>query len=291
MAKRSLIPPSPPKEKEPDNVPELAFVKQIDSGTYGTVYQGKYKGEDCAIKILKPDSTIDKDIFQSEFVREVCMLTAISNPYCLKILAASPSEPWVIVTEFCHKGALHDVVHNKRESLTFKQKVDWALEIALGMQYLHSLSPPLVHRDLKLLNILITQSGHIKICDFGFARFQEATLKTFCGTAMHMAPEITAMQGYSLPADVYAFGILCHELASRETPFRGLTDRQILEAVLNNNLRPRSLIVGVDCPEGFDQLVSECWDTLPERRPNFNRVVERLQDISTALSLQKLALN
>jgi serine/threonine protein kinase len=93
-----------------------------------------------------------------------------------------------------------------------------ALDAARGMLYLHSFQPPLIHRDLKSHNILVTEDWSLKICDFGVARVraESRNMTGLQGTCAWMAPEVFQSGLYSELADVFSFGIIMYEIISRK---------------------------------------------------------------------------
>ena len=86
----------------------------------------------------------------------------------------------------------------------------YAAEVALAIQYLHELD--IIYRDLKPENILISQDGHIKLTDFGFAKRVEDLTYTLCGTPDYLAPEVVQQGGYNKSVDWYAWGVLIYEM-------------------------------------------------------------------------------
>ena len=91
----------------------------------------------------------------------------------------------------------------------------------------------IIYRDLKPENILITEAGHIKLTDFGFAkRIEGHSTWTICGTPEYMAPEIIRGKGYSHPADWWSFGVLLFEMAAGHPPFEGGTEMEIYQSVM-----------------------------------------------------------
>lgn len=98
--------------------------------------------------------------------------------------------------------------------------------IVRGMNYLHSFSVPILHRDLKSLNILLDQFLVPKIADFGWTRLLADKMTAKVGTFQWMAPEVIAGSNYTEKADVYSFGIILWEIASREPPYKSKFTRQ-----------------------------------------------------------------
>lgn len=97
-----------------------------------------------------------------------------------------------------------------------------ALEIAQAMQYLHEQKPKVIHRDLKPSNIFLDDALHVRVADFGHARFlddDEMALTGETGTYVYMAPEVIRCEPYDEKCDVYSFGIILNELLTGNYPY------------------------------------------------------------------------
>lgn len=115
------------------------------------------------------------------------------------------------------------------------------------MKYCHKKC--VVHRDIKLENVLISEDKVVKLIDFGFAVVvpPEHYLNVFCGTPSYMAPEIVNKKEYTAPVDVWAVAILTFRLLSGTFPFKGNTDKELYRRI--NSCRP-------DYPSNFsDELI------------------------------------
>ena len=141
------------------------------------------------------------------------------------------------------------------------------------MLYLHSCSPPILHRDLKSLNIFLDVNLRIKIGDFGWTKTLEEYMTNKIGTYQWMAPEVIGSKPYSEKADVFSYSIILWEIASREPPYRNINGTKVSEEVLNRELRPA---VSPKCPESFAKLMHRCWESDPSKRPNFREVIREL---------------
>lgn len=95
----------------------------------------------------------------------------------------------------------------------------YAAEMILGIQYMHSKG--IVFRDIKPENVLITEDGHIKLADFGFAKrlLNHSKTFTFCGTPEYMAPEILFKSGYDYSVDWWSLGVVIFEMLTGYSPF------------------------------------------------------------------------
>jgi serine/threonine protein kinase len=131
----------------------------IGEGAAAVVYKAQYQLTDVAVKKLKIASLIKDGKLSVEYQREIEALTHISHPNLLLFMGATVEQGRpIIVTEFCHGGTLFEVLHEKKKTIpkiTWKQRHKMCLDIAKGMHFMHSLKPPLMHRDLKSLNLLL----------------------------------------------------------------------------------------------------------------------------------------
>jgi len=146
---------------------------------------------------------------------------------------------------------------------------------ARGMCYLHSGSPPVLHRDLKSANILLDESYTAKLADFGLSRLKavRSGMTGNCGTVQWMAPEVLCSEDYAEPADVYSFGIILWEMLTQECPYEGMTPIQCALAVLNQNYRPE---IPAWCPQNFRALIKDCVERDPKARPTFPQILQAL---------------
>ena len=110
----------------------------------------------------------------------------------------------------------------KEINLTWDDKKRLALETCRALTYLHAFDPPILHRDLKSLNLLVDEFYRIKLADFGWTKILDNYMTGKIGTYQWMAPEVIQMFNYTEKADVYSFGIILWEISAREPPFRSI---------------------------------------------------------------------
>ena len=152
------------------------------------------------------------------------------------------------------------------------------LEVAQGVAYLHQ--SQVIHRDIKSANVLLDAHQHAKVTDFGIStRFAlDHTAET--GTYRYMAPEVIAHQQYDYRCDVYSYGMLLWEIAHQQVPFRSQNALQAAFAVAMEQKRPPlSLSVAL---AGFGPVITACWQSSAEQRPDMDRVVQQLQVLDEA---------
>jgi len=163
-----------------------------------------------------------------------------------------------IITQFCARGSLADLLLDDSIEMSFARKLKFALDAAKGMLYLHNSNPVILHRDLKSDNLLVAMDWTVKVGDFGLTRFlSEKNKMTQVGTPMWMAPEIITGKQYTEKADVYAFGIILWEILTRAEPYDDKEPMQIVIEVVRDDLRPT-------IPEGLKNsplvpLMKDCW--------------------------------
>eukprot|EP00249_Psilotum_nudum_P017527 c26373_g1_i2 orf=903-2117(+) len=253
-------------------------------GAFGKLYRGTYNGEDVAVKILeRPENNLERaQLMEQQFTQEVKMLATLKHQNVVRFIGACrKSFVWCIVTEYAKGGSVRMFLSRRQNrSVPLKLAVKQALDVALGMEYLHSLG--FIHRDLKSDNLLIATDKSIKIADFGVARIEVQTegMTPETGTYRWMAPEMIQHRSYNHKVDVYSFGIVLWELITGNLPFQNMTAVQAAFAVVNRGVRPT---IPADCPPALSYIMTRCWATNPDERPSFSEVVNLLEQAQTDL--------
>lgn len=270
------------------NSNSIKILKTIGFGGSSDVYLGDLRGTEVAVKKLRLLEA--KKDYIKEYKREVSSLVLLYHPY-LVLLMGAVAEPFnlSIVTEFCKGGNLFELLYKKPNiNLSWELKKKILLQIAIGMNYLHTNNPPVLHRDLKSLNILLTDkiekssdTTDIKISDFGLSRlYQKSCILTgHLGTCYWMAPEIIVNKRYSTKVDVYSYGIIIWEVCTRKTPYSCMSQQQVQFYVSVKKGRPNLKIIPSNTPPKIIQLMQMCWDHEPNNRPSFEYIVEFLRNM------------
>ncbi|RHY27659.1 hypothetical protein DYB37_005177 [Aphanomyces astaci] len=186
------------------NFKELKLQKIIGQGAFGEVIKGTYHGTPVVVKRMVRQK-IDPDNIRM-FADEIQLMMNLRHPNIVQVHIYIPI---CFVTEFLDRGDLYSVLKNPRIQLSWKQPLlSMAIDISRGMAYLHSMDPPIIHRDLKSMNILVSSSFGAKISDFGLSREKvlDDTMSV-TGTPLWLPPEMIRAERYSEKADVYSFGI------------------------------------------------------------------------------------
>ena len=258
---------------------ELEFDEEnseVGKGTFGDVLRGTWRGEDVAVKFLK-GSMIDSPESIKQFVDECNILKNLHHPNILLYMGACTVGPqYFVVTEYCDNGNLFEYLHMEKNTiLNYDDARRIALEIAYGMNYLHGFKPPILHRDLKSMNVLLDRNLTVKLADFGNTRSFQLQMTKQKGTFQWMAPEVIRGNTYSESSDVFSFGIIMNELVTRAPPYQGTDKKDVAKKVVNNpNYRPQYNAKIV--PKDWVDLMVKCWQHDEKKRPTFNEVIDLL---------------
>ncbi|XP_027366233.1 serine/threonine-protein kinase HT1-like isoform X2 [Abrus precatorius] len=211
-------------------------------GAHSRLYHGVYKDEAVAVKIIcEPDDDETGNMasrLEKQFVREVTLLSRLHHQNVVKFLAAcTMPQVYCVITEYLSEGSLRAFLHKLRPNAIPLQKlIPFALDIARGMEYIHSQG--VIHRDLKPENVLINEDFSLKIADFGIA-CEEASCDLLAddpGTFRWMAPEMIKRKAYGRKVDVYSFGLILCEMLTGKTPYEDMNPIQAAFAVVNKFL-------------------------------------------------------
>ncbi|CAL5189602.1 unnamed protein product [Lathyrus oleraceus] len=197
---------------------------QIGEGGFGTVYRGKLNdGTIVAVKRAK------KEALQShlyEFKNEIYTLSKIEHLNLVRLYGyLEHGDEKLIVVEYVANGNLREHLDGTRgDGLEIGERLDIAIDVAHAITYLHMYTDnPIIHRDIKASNILISENLRAKVADFGFARLSEDPGATHIstqvkGTAGYMDPEYLRTYQLTEKSDVYSFGVLLVEMMTGRHP-------------------------------------------------------------------------
>lgn len=192
--------------------------KKLGSGYYSTVYLVQHK-DSCVLAAMK--ITNIHGSFIKPTTREAAIHMSLNHPGIIKLYSSFEyANQWIFVMELASGGSLYDYITNNDIPENIVR--NWFTQIVSAVQYCHSKN--VVHRDLKLENILFTESNQIKICDFGLSTTVTDTddpLSTYCGSKTYAAPELFKGNPYSgRPVDIWALGIILYTLLFGRFPWR-----------------------------------------------------------------------
>lgn len=269
----------------------------IGDGGFGTVYKGKLKdGSLIAVKRAKKNNYERGS--STEFKNEILTLSKIEHLNLVKFLGyLEHGDERIILVEYVGNGNLRehlDGIHGNE--LEIGERLDIAIDVAHAVTYLHTYAEtPVIHRDIKASNILITQKFRAKVADFGFARMvvedPEAThISTQVkGTAGYLDPEYLKTYQLTEKSDVYSFGVLLVELVTGRQPIepkRPQNDRVTIkwamhrlkggEVVLAMDPKLRRTPASLFVVEKVLKLARQCIAPTRQSRPSMKKCAEIL---------------
>jgi hypothetical protein len=288
---------------------ELRLLNEVGRGGFGKVMKAIYRETVVAVKVL---NLPDEDQQTVEFQKEIVFMQTVRHSNVVMFIGAGKMNDGsrFLVTEFMHRGSLRDVLEaNKVDGLSFDQQINFAIDAAKGMEFLHGLKPVRIHRDLKSPNFLVSKRWMVKVADFGLSRkiATEQDKKTGkkgaarapllmgrchlyptsytgkVGTTQWRAPELHTSQRYGTSADVYSFGIVLWEMQTCQLPFFHYKFQyEVEDAVLAGERPP----IPMDCREDYKHLITACWHNNPKERPTFKEILNNLRYIQSTLRNQ-----
>ncbi|XP_040607487.1 serine/threonine-protein kinase TNNI3K isoform X1 [Mesocricetus auratus] len=260
---------------------EIEFHEIIGSGSFGKVYKGRCRNKIVAIKRYRANTYCSKSDVDM-FCREVSILCQLNHPCVVQFVGACLDDPsqFAIVTQYISGGSLFSLLHEQKRILDLQSKLIIAVDVAKGMEYLHSLTQPIIHRDLNSHNILLYEDGHAVVADFGESRFlqslDEDNMTKQPGNLRWMAPEVfTQCTRYTIKADVFSYALCLWELLTGEIPFAHLKPAAAAADMAYHHIRPP---IGYSIPKPISSLLMRGWNACPEGRPEFSEVVRRLEE-------------
>jgi len=213
----------------------------VTKGTLGEGAFGKVRrcqviatGEVFALKQMQKADILSMGQVE-HIMQETEVLSKISHPFVTNKYAGFTTPcNLILIMEFCPGGDLFDQLY-RHKSFNIPDTRIFTSQVLLPLEYLHSMS--IVHRDLKLENILVSQDGALKLTDFGFAKYIKYRSWTLCGTPEYLAPEIILEKGHGKAVDYWAFGVLFYEMLNGHSPFEAedhlATYQKILDGAVN----------------------------------------------------------
>ena len=266
----------------------LYFTREISHGAFGEVWLAQLENTQVAVKKILDEKKHDVKEIEC-FGAEIKLMAVLKHPKIVRFIGVSWSDRQDLcaVTEFMPKGDLNGYLERRKTKLTWPADKVWLAEdIAEALVYLHSLSPKLIHRDLKSKNVLLDSKYRAKLSDFGISRKRslESTMTAGVGTIYWTAPEVLMGKKYTEKADIFSFGIVMSEMDTCDVPYadkrdsdgKKLQSMKIIQLVIRQALRPTFL---KNCPEQIKTLAGRCLDANPDVRPDASELLEVLRSV------------
>eukprot|EP01130_Rhizamoeba_saxonica_P014259 TRINITY_DN6214_c0_g2_i1.p1 TRINITY_DN6214_c0_g2~~TRINITY_DN6214_c0_g2_i1.p1 ORF type:complete len:1284 (-),score=293.69 TRINITY_DN6214_c0_g2_i1:50-3901(-) len=299
----------------------------LGEGAFGSVYKGTINGTtEIAVKSLKLQS---EDIEQfREFIHEVNVMKNFDSKYLVQLYGTTIT-PFAMVMEYCPGKSLDYHLYDKElsnEDFPWSVKLKIALDMAKGLKVLHTQKPLIIHRDLRSPNVFIMSieatPGEVnaKIGDFGLSQYSLPALNEMLACWQWLAPEVfdPSSKSYDETSDIYSFGMVLWELASREVPFSEyeeyitkrsevLSDVQLSDPHFISSLESQGFYIEgdsaiqelyqehevknaiinedlrptipEDTPSAIASLIRDCWQKGSKLRPSLDEIILRIGNI------------
>uniref|UniRef100_UPI0037E9987C receptor-interacting serine/threonine-protein kinase 2-like n=1 Tax=Semicossyphus pulcher TaxID=241346 RepID=UPI0037E9987C len=275
---------------------KLTDLYYLSRGGFGTVFKAQHSDwrTTVAIKCLKLDAPVGERE-RNCLLKEAEVLHKARFNYIIQIFGiCNEPEFFCLVTEFMSNGSLDLLLHEKEmyPVLAWPLRLRILYEIALGVNFLHNMNPPLLHHDLKTQNILLDGEFHVKIADFGLSKWRQLSVSKgsgskpteMGGTVIYMPPEKyepSKSRRADVKHDMYSYAIIMWEVLSRQIPFEDVTNpMQIMFSVLRGT-RPDtgldSLSANIPSRDTLISLMTCGWTNNPDERPSFLQCLIELE--------------
>ncbi|KAF7818847.1 receptor protein kinase TMK1-like [Senna tora] len=275
---------------------------ELGRGGFGVVYKGELDdGTKIAVKRMEAGIISSKAL--DEFQSEIAVLSKVRHRHLVSLLGYSiAGNERILVYEYMSQGALSKHLFHwksfKLEPLSWKRRLNIALDVARGMEYLHSLAhQSFIHRDLKPSNILLGDDFRAKVSDFGLVKLapdgEKSVVTRLAGTFGYLAPEYAVTGKITTKADVFSFGVVLMELLTglmaldEDRPeesqylaawfWRIKSDKEKLMAAIDPSLDKKEEIF--ESISVIAELAGHCTAREPNQRPDMGHAVNVLSPL------------
>ena len=259
----------------------------IGQGGMADVYlaEDKILERVVAIKLLRSSLTGDP-VYITRFHREASAAAALSHKNIVQIYdVGEEDDNYYIVMEYVPGQTLKELIY-KRGALHYVEAIDIMKQVVSATAKAHSMG--VIHRDLKPQNILVTDSGVVKIADFGIASIQSLSqvtqTDTIMGSLHYLAPEIARGEKATVQSDLYALGIVFYELLRGEVPFNGESPVNIALKHMRDEI-PSLRAFNPSIPQSVENIVIKA--TAKNIKDRYSFAKEMFEDLSTCMKREK----
>ncbi|PNI80219.1 NEK4 isoform 3 [Pan troglodytes] len=251
------------------------YLRVVGKGSYGEVTLVKHRrdGKQYVIKKLNLRNASSRERRAAE--QEAQLLSQLKHPNIVTY-----KESWeggdgllYIVMGFCEGGDLYrKLKEQKGQLLPENQVVEWFVQIAMALQYLHE--KHILHRDLKTQNVFLTRTNIIKVGDLGIARVLENhcdMASTLIGTPYYMSPELFSNKPYNYKSDVWALGCCVYEMATLKHAFNAKDMNSLVYRIIEGKLPPMPR----DYSPELAELIRTMLSKRPEERPSVRSILRQ----------------
>uniref|UniRef100_A0A8C2SMD5 Serine/threonine-protein kinase Nek4 n=1 Tax=Capra hircus TaxID=9925 RepID=A0A8C2SMD5_CAPHI len=251
------------------------YLRVVGKGSYGevTLVRHRRDGRQYVIKKLNLRNASSRERRAAE--QEAQLLSQLKHPNIVTY-----KESWeggdgllYIVMGFCEGGDLYrKLKEQKGRLLPESQVVEWFVQIAMALQYLHE--KHILHRDLKTQNVFLTRTNIIKVGDLGIARVLENhcdMASTLIGTPYYMSPELFSNKPYNYKSDIWALGCCVYEMATLKHAFNAKDMNSLVYRIIEGKLPP----MPKDYSPELAELIRTMLSKRPEERPSVRSILRQ----------------
>ncbi|XWS75628.1 hypothetical protein CRYUN_Cryun01aG0107400 [Craigia yunnanensis] len=258
----------------------------LGEGSFGPVYKATIPaGGVAAVKVLASNSHQG----EKEFHTEVCLLGRLHHRNLVNLVGyCADKGKHMLIYEFMSNGSLANILYGEEEqSLSWEERLEIALDISHGIEYLHEGAvPPVIHRDLKSANILLDQSMRAKVADFGLSKEEvfDGRKSGIKGTYGYIDPVYISTNMFTMKSDIYSFGVIIFELITAIHPHQNLMEYVNLAAMSPDGvdeILDKQLVGECDIEDVRElaKIAHKCSHKLPRKRPSIGEVTQAILKI------------
>jgi len=262
-------------------VGKYQILSNLGSGGFGTVFLAKDAWIDKKVAIKVPHRQTGDEV---DLLQEPRLLAALDHANIVGIVTAERIDGvFFIVMEYVKGESLESVV-DREKSLDLPRALNYVVQILKGVSHAHEAQ--ILHRDLRPANVLVSESGVLKVADFGTSRFLEkAHATTVIGSPPYMAPE--QFQGRAvLASDIYSVGVMLYQMLTGTLPYFSPNPAQIERMVAQGRCTPPKLR-NTQIPREISDIIMKA--IAPDLSARYQRASELLEDLATATDIDHTA--
>ena len=249
------------------SVSHYQIIDKLGEGGMGIVYKAHDTKLDriVALKFLPPHLTKSEQD-KARFLQEAKAAAALNHTNVCTIHDIQVHEDQqFIVMEYVEGQTLKDKLH--KGPLNIKDAVEYAIQIAEALKAAHSKG--IVHRDIKSENIMVTETGQVKVMDFGLAKLRGSAQLTKTGTTIgtiaYMSPEQARGEKVDNRSDIWSAGVILYEMLTGQRPFQGDYEQAVVFSILNEEPKPL-MVVRTGIPIDLEKIFTKMVKKNPEER-------------------------
>lgn len=253
-------------------IEDYSLGKVIGKGAYAAVRQGTHRLTSGRVAVKTYEKYKLADPTRKHNVkREALIMKNLNHPHTIRLLDSIENSRQIhLVMEYVGGSSLHNYL-KRRSSRRLDEAEARRLfrQLVCALDYCHK--SEVIHRDIKLENVLLDEKNNVKLIDFGFSTTMPHgnKSKTFCGTPSYMAPEIVARSEYlGPPVDVWALGVLLFAMLAGSFPFRGITEKELYRKIAKGSFEVPDCV-----PLRAKNLIKRMIQLDPLRRPSCSELL------------------